>query len=217
MVAAQTRTYWYFHDVANPAKMMISKRFISFYVFFGRGNAFTPMMWKIIRELEQVALILGQQRITWSVLSRAYHVVLSSLCCRRGVVVAVLSSRCSRRCDDSVLLSRLYSRLYQYSRLTDCRVWATCPHDHSPAEEGLHTDHIQLWGSTGTDTYSCHGVTLMKDKTVSQKIRYVKPMSISCWADVGDGRPYSAGIHLRRHKLTTLDVRFWCLKTIPAL
>ena len=29
--------------------------------------------------------------------------------------------------------------------------------------------------------------------------------------------PYSAGIDFSRQKLTTLDVRFWRLKSIPAL
>ena len=96
-----------------PLRWWYPRGLYPFMFFYGRGNAFTPMMWKIIRDLDQVALILGQQRIAWFVLSRAHHVVVTwclcrcvvvavlssrsrSRCCRRGVVVAVMTACCRR-------------------------------------------------------------------------------------------------------------------------
>ena len=45
----------------------------------------------------------------------------------------------------------------------------------------------------------------------------IAAMYISVWIEMCLFNPYSAGIDFSRQNLTSVDVRFWRLKSIPAL
>ena len=57
-------------------------------------------------------------------------------------------------------------------------------------------------------------VSIFSSRFICKEVSYLFPEQRK---NPGIFYPYSAGIDLSRHTLTSVDVRFWRLKSIPAL